>query len=127
LNRHSEHKFYYPEPKRDDDFEVEINSPSSDLNDFHKEEKSFEEKIKTFRSILECMKIDWRVAHCNMELDRTNLLKESIEKYQKIDPYKELKINFKGEVSYDAGGIIREWFTVIIKELQTSNLSTKFL
>jgi hypothetical protein len=122
MNRNTENKYNYPEPKGDD-LEVEINSPSLNINNFYTEGKSFEEKIKTFRNNLECMKIDWRDAHCNMELDRTNLLKESIQKYQKIDPYKELKINFKGEVSHDAGGIIREWFTVIIKEIQNCNLS----
>ena len=30
-----------------------------------------------------------------------------------VDLYKELKINFYGEISYDAGGIIREWFTTL--------------
>ena len=30
-----------------------------------------------------------------------------------INLKKELKINFKGEVSYDAGGIMREFFTTV--------------
>lgn len=30
---------------------------------------------------------------------------------------KELKINFIGENSNDAGGISREWFTVVLKEV----------
>ena len=60
-----------------------------------------------------------------MELTRDNVLKQSMKQFENIDPYKELKIYFKGEVSYDAGGIIREWFTVLLKELQSENLSKK--
>ena len=91
--------------------------------DIYANEKNFEEKIRSLRNHLEFMKVDWREAHCNMELGREEVLKESMMKFKKIDPYKELKINFQGEVSYDAGGIIREWFTVIVKELQSSQLS----
>jgi hypothetical protein len=71
---------------------------------------------------LEKIKIDWRVAHCKIELNRENVLQESIEKIKNIDLLKEVKINFSGEVSHDAGGIIREWFYILIKELQSSNL-----
>jgi len=35
---------------------------------------------------------------------------------------KELKINFKGEVSYDAGGIMREWFTTVFQTLEADKL-----
>jgi hypothetical protein len=90
-------------------------------------EKTFEQKLQRLRSNLECMKIDWREAHCNMELNREKILEESIQNFPKLDPYKELKINFKGEVSYDAGGIIREWFTVLVKELESSKLSKYLL
>ncbi len=37
-----------------------------------------------------------------------------MNQFEKINPYiKELKIDFKGEVSQDAGGLIREWLTVL--------------
>jgi hypothetical protein len=36
---------------------------------------------------------------------------------------REPHINFKGEVSHDAGGIIREWFTIIFQEMQSDKLS----
>jgi len=44
-----------------------------------------------------------------------------VKQFSKINIYKELKINFKGEVSHDAGGIIREWFTIIFKEILSPN------
>jgi hypothetical protein len=41
---------------------------------------------------------------------------------KKVDLHKELKINFLGEVSLDAGGIIREWFTTIFQALEGEKL-----
>jgi hypothetical protein len=92
-------------------------------NYIHFKEFPFEEKIKIFRSILNKLKVDWRDGACTIVLDRDNLLSQSIEQFYKIDPYKELKINFKGEINHDAGGLIREWFTVIFKEIQSEKLS----
>ena len=92
-----------------------------------KEEITFEEKLQTLRNHLMVMKVDWRDAHCRMELNREHVLNESMKQFATIDPYKELKISFKGEVSYDAGGIIREWFTVLLKELQSADKSIKRL
>ena len=40
-----------------------------------------------------------------------------MKQIKKVDLYKELKINFVGEVSYDAGGILREWFTILFQNL----------
>ena len=39
-----------------------------------------------------------------------------------INLKKELKINFKGEVSYDAGGIMREFFTTVFQTLESDKL-----
>ena len=41
---------------------------------------------------------------------------------QNVNLKKELKINFKGEVSYDAGGIMREWFTTVFQTLEADKL-----
>src|SRR5205823_3121436 len=71
------------------------------------EDLTFDEKIINLKNNLLVMKVDWRDAHCNLELNRQSMLQESMKQFDKIDLYKELKINFKGEVSYDAGGIIR--------------------
>lgn len=82
----------------------------------------FEEKYKYFRSHLNKIKIDWREGAHTLELDRDDILQQSVKQFTLINPYKELKINFKGEVSHDAGGLIREWYTVIFKEIQSEKL-----
>lgn len=85
----------------------------------------FEEKLLHFKKHLNNLKVDWRDGYCTLELDRDLFLKQSVAQFNNIDPYKELHINFKGEISHDAGGIIREWFTIIFKELQKTSLSKK--
>ena len=54
-------------------------------------------------------------------IDRENIVKESITEFAKINPFKELKITFKGEVCQDAGGLIREWLTVLFKTFLDEN------
>ena len=46
-----------------------------------------------------------------------------MKQIKKIDLFKELKINFIGEVSYDAGGILREWFTILFQNLEGEHLN----
>ena len=45
-----------------------------------------------------------------------------MEQIKEINLKKELKINFKGEISYDAGGIMREFFTTIFQTLEADKL-----
>ena len=63
------------------------------------------------------MKKHWENGFEEIVVDRDKILKESMKKFKKIDPYKELKIGFKGEVNNDAGGLIREWLTVLFSTL----------
>jgi hypothetical protein len=83
----------------------------------------FEEKIEYFRKFLKGLKVDWREGFQTLILDRENFLKQSVEQISNIDLYKELKINFKGEVSHDAGGLIREWYTIVFKKLLSNELN----
>ncbi len=55
------------------------------------DERPFEIKLQELKNRLAAIKIDWRESHCKMELNREFILKESITKYEKIDPY---KVNF---------------------------------
>ena len=99
-------------------------SHNNDLNNFIvKEPKqklpkgnqkgTFEEKVKSLRYNLQKKKIDWTKGCDKISINRENILEESMNQFEKINPYKELKIDFKGEVSEDAGGLIREWLTVL--------------
>jgi hypothetical protein len=86
---------------------------------------SFEEKLKFFKKFLKNLKIDWREGSCNLNIDREDFFRQSMIQFEKIDPYKELKINFLGEISHDAGGLIREWYSIIFKYLQSEEKSKK--
>jgi len=85
------------------------------------ENLALNKKFELLKNNLKSIKIDWQQGCCYLQLSREKSLEESIKQMEQINIYKELKINFKGEVSYDAGGIIREWFTIIFKDLLSEN------
>ena len=86
-------------------------------------EKSLDEKIKELKqSFIEKKKVH-ELQFYTLSINRQNLLKETLEKLNTVyDLYKEWKINFIGEVSYDAGGILREFFTNIFQTLESDKL-----
>ena len=85
--------------------------------------KSLDEKIKDLKqSFIEKKKVH-ELQFYTLSINRQNLLKETLDKINTIyDLYKEWKINFIGEVSYDAGGILREFFTNIFQTLESEKL-----
>ena len=68
-------------------------------------------------------KIDWTDGCDNIELSRENCLEESVEKIEFVDLWRELKISFNGEIASDAGGLYREWFTILIEELEKKEMN----
>lgn len=55
-------------------------------------------------------------------IERRNFLRDSFEQFKTrtdLDLRKDVKIHFIDELCQDAGGLIREWFTILIKELFT--------
>ena len=83
---------------------------------------TFEKKIEKLKNFIKSVKISWEEGFCQLDLNRNKLLIESMNQIKKVDLHKELKINFLGEVSYDAGGIMREWFTTIFQTLEGEQL-----
>ena len=75
-------------------------------------------KIKDLKTYITSKKISWEKGCCTMDINRNDLLKESIEKIDKVNLFKEVKINFKGEEGLDAGGLFREWFNICFKALE---------
>ena len=63
-------------------------------------------------------KIDWLDGSDTITISRENCLEESIQEIEMVNLWREVKICFKGEVSYDAGGLFREWFIILIEELE---------
>ncbi len=94
-----------------------------DIREFCEENKTIYNEVPLAKKYLALkvnlskLKIDWRIGSCTISVSREGVLEESMQQLEKIDLYKELKINFIGELSSDAGGIIREWFTVIFREI----------
>ena len=80
--------------------------------------KTLDEKILKLKTEINSKKIPWEEGCYQLNLTRNNLLKESMAQIKNINLKKEIKINFKGEVSLDAGGIMREWFTTIFQTLE---------
>ena len=79
-------------------------------------------KIEELKKSINSRKISWQDGFCQIEVHRNNILNSSMEKIEKVDLFKELKINFAGELCYDAGGIFREWFTILFKTLESDKL-----
>lgn len=104
-----------------DDYEI------SKINLYQIKFLLFEDKIKFFRSFVKNIKIDWRQGYCNLEIDREDAFRQSMIQFENIDPFKELKISFKGEVSHDAGGLIREWYSIIFKFLLSPTSSNSLI
>ena len=59
----------------------------------------------------------------SITVNRNQLLTDSMKAFDGIlDHKKDLKVNFEGEIGQDQGGISREFFTSIMKELLNENL-----
>lgn len=82
----------------------------------------FDDKVMIFKELLQKLKIDWRKGSENININREEIITQSMTQFKSINPYKELKINFIGEVNQDAGGLIREWLTVLFQELLSEKM-----
>ena len=92
------------------------------INNNVKTNATFDEKLLKLKDYIQSVKIPWENGCSYLNLTRNDLLKESMAQIKKLDLHKEIKINFKGEVSEDAGGIMREWFTTIFQTLESEKL-----
>ena len=111
-------------PSLDYELNILIYENSEKYNIIYKDKnlETFEQKIEELKKAINSVKIPWEDGFCQLDLNRNNLLIESMNQIKKVDLHKELKINFIGEVSYDAGGIMREWFTMIFQTLESEKL-----
>ena len=82
-----------------------------------KRDGTFEEKVDYLRYDISKKKIDFTQGAENLFICRDNVLENSMVQLAVIDLLKELKIIFTGEESSDAGGLIREWLTILFKEI----------
>ena len=82
-----------------------------------KKDGTFEEKVDYLRFDISKNKIDFINGAEKLNINREKVLENSIEQFKHINLYKELKINFLGEESKDAGGLIREWLTILFNKI----------
>ena len=82
-----------------------------------KKDGTFEEKVDYLRFDISKKKIDFINGAEKLNINREKVLEDSMEQFEKINPFKELKIIFIGEESHDAGGLIREWLTILFKTI----------
>ena len=82
-----------------------------------KKDGTFEEKVDYLRYDISKKKIDFTDGAETLFISRENVLENSIIQFDILNPFKEFKIVFTGEESSDAGGLIREWLTILFKEI----------
>ena len=82
-----------------------------------KKDGTFEEKVDYLRYDISKKKIDFTDGGETLYISRENVLENSMVQLEIINLFKEVKIIFTGEESSDAGGLIREWLTILFKEL----------
>jgi E3 ubiquitin-protein ligase HUWE1 len=83
----------------------------------------FEDKQRWFRLQIEKHRISWTYGADNLVISKTNILQHSMERIKNCNLYKEVKIAFEEEKKVqDAGGLLREWIHLLMKELFSSSL-----
>ena len=82
-----------------------------------KKDGTFEEKVDYLRYDISKKKIDFINGAEKLNINREKVLENSLEQFSSINLFKELKIIFIGEESQDAGGLIREWLTILFKKI----------
>ena len=82
-----------------------------------KKDGTFEEKVDYLRYDISKKKIDFINGAEKLSINREKVLENSMEQFKTINLFKELKILFLGEESQDAGGLIREWLTILFNKI----------
>ena len=85
-----------------------------------KTKKNFDDKIKDLKSHIASKKNKGSAFY--ISLNRENLLSELLEKVEQVNLIQDWKIDFIGEISYDVGGILREFFSNCFKVLESDYL-----
>ena len=86
----------------------------------NKFDSSFREKVDNFYSWIEHNRISFTNGSNLLRINRENLWEDSLSQFPKFKNRKELKILFEGEMKdagSDAGGMSKEWFTLITQEI----------
>ena len=115
VNEHIINCSHYSTSSSDNNLFSSFNTKSSKKKNASNNSKLNPWRIKDY---VNSKKINWLEGCDTIKISRDNCLEESVEQIEFVDLWREVKIEFKGEVSYDAGGLFREWFIILIEELE---------
>jgi len=82
--------------------------------------KSFDEKTEWFQETCAKLCVEWNEGHMRMNIRRQYLLGDSVDAVMSLsrkDLRKLWRFEFIGEMGIDAGGLAREWFELVCKEI----------
>jgi len=82
-----------------------------------KKDGTFEEKVDYLRYDISQTKVDFTEGCETLFISRENVFENSLIQIETFNIHKEIKIIFLGEESSDAGGLIREWLTILFKQI----------
>ncbi|KAG3120564.1 hypothetical protein PI125_g1066 [Phytophthora idaei] len=80
----------------------------------------FPDKIRWFSTEIHRLWLPWESGHAELVVRRDYLLQDSFELVAAMKPYQlrqRWRVVFDGEPALDAGGVMREWFTLLFAEL----------
>lgn len=80
----------------------------------------FTDKIRWFSTEIHRLWLPWESGHAELVVRRDHLLEDSFELVRAMKPYQlrqRWRVVFAGEPALDAGGVMREWFTLLFAEL----------
>lgn len=80
----------------------------------------FTDKIRWFSTEIHRLWLPWESGHAELVVRRDNLLQDSFDLVRAMKPYQlrqRWRVVFAGEPGLDAGGVMREWFTLLFSEL----------
>jgi hypothetical protein len=82
--------------------------------------KGYEDKALWFQEKCSMLCVEWNEGHMRMNVRREFLLMDSVDAVMSLsrkDLRKQWRFEFIGEAGIDAGGLAREWFELVTKEI----------
>lgn len=82
--------------------------------------KGFEDKAQWFQEKCTHLAVEWNEGHMRINVRRDYLLEDSVDAVMSLsrrDLRKLWRFEFIGEMGIDAGGLAREWFELVTKEI----------
>ena len=75
---------------------------------------------------MEKLRISWETGCEWLQVSREDVIMSSYQSLQGINLRKEVKIRLNGEIVDDAGGVLREWMHLCVKDIFNSEIPGLF-